>query len=181
MNIHRYFVVLESAAIPVGHLSQTNSTFLFYLSYWLFSATVCLCLENAGFSKNISFNQPVHVESIMHIHKYIQHINCRCMHWNLCSRKRGPAFFHVHVGWWLLHGPSALKHKNSNMACCLISNINVWINQKKISIYNIIECTTWHLLFCSFPNTVEKCWSVYHLVDICSDTPSLWDNRGIKL
>lgn len=29
------------------------------------------------------------------------------------------------------------------------------------------ECTKWNLLFCSFyfPNSVVKCWSVYHLLD----------------
>lgn len=40
------------------------------------------------------------------------------------------------------------------------------IKKKKILLFNITECTKRHLLFCSFsPNSVEKCWSVYHLLD----------------
>lgn len=74
-------MVLVSAAVPEGHLLQHKLN-LFLKFIIILTSSQCdsmLVALNADL-KNMSLNQPVHVENIMHIHEYTVYIDCTCMH-----------------------------------------------------------------------------------------------------
>lgn len=153
-------------AIPEEHLLQTNSTFLFYLSFWiLLKVAVCLCFG---------------MQTSQRIYPWIDLCMWRlvCTYMNIYSKlqqmyalksalkESWTCFSRPHLADDCCMDPFALKHEHSNMACCITSNINVWINHKNKSWYTtLLNVQNDFCYFVVFPNTVEKCWSVYHLLD----------------
>lgn len=179
MNIHRDFVVLVSAAIPEGHLLQTKHTQPFCFIYptdfsvWQYARV----LECRSLGIYTSINQCMLRILCTYTNIYMKSINCRCMHWNLCSRKRGPSFV-VHISWWLLHGPSALKHTFNHglPAIQLYEAIKKNLHIQRDWMYKTAFVVV-------FPNSAEKCRPVYHLLDrwlLCHRGSILWDNRRIE-
>lgn len=106
MNIHRHFGVSACAAIPEGHLLQT--TFLFYLSHWL-SPNATVCLSRNAETQRIYPSINLCMWRILSKYVNIYSLETADVCTEICrSRKCGLSFV-IHISWWLLHGPFALK------------------------------------------------------------------------
>lgn len=187
MNIHRHSVTAVSAAIPEGHLLHASSTFLLYL---LPASTSSQCDDGMLVSWNADFTKNYILESACacgeyYAHAWIYSITCKKLQMYALKsvlEKTWTSFLFVRARWWLLHGPSALKHTHththSEMFCCSTSNINVWVNQKKKSL-DIQHDWMYkrHLLFSCFPqHSGEMLVSlplVGQMVATCWDTQAL--------